>query len=108
MHPGQRNNLDALCKRYSVDNSHRDYHGALLDARILAEVYLAMTGGQAKLTLSAESDLGAVQARRTAPARLDGMRIVVIRAGEAEMAAHEHVLALLDKASGGRTVWRRL
>jgi DNA polymerase-3 subunit epsilon len=108
MHPGQRNNLDALCKRYSVDNSHRDYHGALLDARILAEVYLAMTGGQAKLTLSAESDLGAVQARRTAPARLDGMRIVVIKAGEAEMAAHEHVLALLDKVSGGRTVWRRL
>jgi DNA polymerase-3 subunit epsilon len=108
MHPGQRNNLDALCKRYSVDNSHRDYHGALLDARILAEVYLAMTGGQAKLTLSAESDLSAVQARRTAPARLDGMRIVVIKAGEAEMAAHEHVLALLDKASGGRTVWRRL
>ncbi|MGB6355796.1 MAG: DNA polymerase III subunit epsilon, partial [Steroidobacteraceae bacterium] len=49
MHPGQRNNLDALCKRYSVDNSHRDYHGALLDARILAEVYLAMTGGQAIL-----------------------------------------------------------
>ena len=108
MHPGQRNNLDALCKRYSVDNSHRDYHGALLDARILAEVYLAMTGGQAKLTLSAESDLGAVQERRIAPARLDGVRIAVIRAGEAELAAHEHVLALLDKASGGRTVWRRL
>src|SRR3979490_678367 len=56
MPPGQRNTLDALCKRYSVDNSHRDYHGALLDARILAEVYLAMTGGQAMLTLSAESD----------------------------------------------------
>jgi DNA polymerase-3 subunit epsilon len=65
MHPGQRNNLDALCKRYSVDNSHRDYHGALLDARILAEVYLAMTGGQAKLTLSAESDT----ARSRAPGR---------------------------------------
>src|ERR1700679_407761 len=56
MHPGQRNNLDALCKRYSVDNSHRDYHGALLDARILAEVYLAMTGTQDKLTLSPGSD----------------------------------------------------
>ncbi len=56
MHPGQRNSLDALCKRYSVDNSHREYHGALLDARILAEVYLAMTGGQGSLTLSAESD----------------------------------------------------
>ena len=109
MHPGQRNNLDALCKRYSVDNSHRDYHGALLDARILAEVYLAMTGGQAKLTLSAESDTGAQSgAPNCAGALLDGMRIVVIKASEAEMAAHEHVLALLDKASGGRTVWRRL
>ena len=51
MHPGQRNSLDALCKRYSVDNSRRDYHGALLDARLLAEVYLAMTGGQADLHL---------------------------------------------------------
>jgi DNA polymerase-3 subunit epsilon len=58
--------------------------------------------------LSAESDLNAAQARRNAPTRLDGMRIVVIRAGEAEVAAHEHVLALLDKASGGKTVWRRI
>ena len=70
MHPGQRNNLDALCKRYSVDNSRRDYHGALLDARILAEVYLAMTGGQAKLTLSAESDTARSRARQAAPARI--------------------------------------
>jgi DNA polymerase-3 subunit epsilon len=109
MHPGQRNSLDALCKRYSVDNSHRDYHGALLDARILAEVYLAMTGGQAMLTLSAESDLGAARARRAGPARYaNGARIIVIRPTENEMAAHEHVLALLDKESGGRTVWRRL
>ncbi|HEY4443849.1 MAG TPA: DNA polymerase III subunit epsilon [Steroidobacteraceae bacterium] len=109
MHPGQRNSLDALCKRYSVDNSHRDYHGALLDARILAEVYLAMTGGQAMLTLSAESDLGRSRARQTAPPRYpEGARIIVIRPNETELAAHEHVLALLDKASGGQTVWRRL
>jgi DNA polymerase-3 subunit epsilon len=109
MHPGQRNSLDALCKRYSVDNSHRDYHGALLDARILAEVYLAMTGGQAMLTLSAESDLGRSRARPTAPPRYaQGARIIVIRPNEHELAAHEHVLALLDKASGGQTVWRRL
>src|ERR1700733_13755070 len=109
MHPGQRNNLDALCKRYSVDNSHRDYHGALLDTRILAEVYLAMTGGQAKLTLSAESDTALAQARRAAPLRLDGgIRIIVVRPSESELAAHEQVLALLDKASGGKTVWRRL
>jgi DNA polymerase III subunit epsilon len=108
MHPGQRNNLDALCKRYSVDNSHRDYHGALLDARILAEVYLAMTGGQAKLTLSAESDVSA-NARRSGPARTSSdVRIAVIRADETELIAHEHVLALLDQASGGQTVWRRL
>ena len=108
MHPGQRNNLDALCKRYSVDNSHRDYHGALLDARILAEVYLAMTGGQAKFTLSAESDTARSRARQAAPARPGGIRITVITANEDEMAAHEHVLTLLDKASGGHTVWRTL
>lgn len=109
MHPGQRNNLDALCKRYSVDNSHRDYHGALLDARILAEVYLAMTGGQAKLTLSEESDTARSRARQISPVRLSGgLRIVVIRPNEIELAAHEHVLALLDKESGGRTVWRKL
>jgi len=109
MHPGQRNSLDALCKRYSVDNSHRDYHGALLDARLLAEVYLAMTGGQANLTLSAEVDFGSAQARRTATLYTEGAaRIIVIRPDEAEMAAHEHVLALLDKASGGNTVWRKL
>jgi DNA polymerase III subunit epsilon len=108
MHPGQRNNLDALCKRYSVDNSHRDYHGALLDARILAEVYLAMTGGQAKFTLSAESDTARSRARQAAPARAGGIRITVITANADEIAAHEHVLALLDKASGGQTVWRKL
>ena len=109
MHPGQRNNLDALCKRYSVDNSHRDYHGALLDARILAEVYLTMTGGQAKFMLSAGSDAAPGRARFGKPARAGAdARITVIRAGEEEMAAHEHVLALLDKASGGKTVWRSL
>jgi DNA polymerase III subunit epsilon len=107
MHPGQRNNLDALCKRYSVDNSHRDYHGALLDARILAEVYLAMTGGQANLTLSAESDTARSGAFRAAPLRgAAAAPLIVVRPSEAELAAHEHILALLDKASGGKTVWR--
>src|SRR5450755_896262 len=103
MHPGQRNSLDALCKRYSVDNSHREYHGALLDARILAEVYLAMTGGQGSLTLSAESDTVRSRARHAAPMRLPtDIRIVVINADEEETAAHEHILALLDKASSGK------
>jgi DNA polymerase-3 subunit epsilon len=109
MHPGQRNSLDALCKRYSVDNSHREYHGALLDARILAEVYLAMTGGQATFTLSEESDTARQRAGAAAPLRLShGVRIVVVKASEEELAAHEHALALLDKASHGNTVWRRL
>src|SRR6202048_898333 len=109
MHPGQRNSLDALCKRYSVDNSHREYHGALLDARILAEVYLAMTGGQATFTLSEESDTARSRARHAAPPRFaEGMRIVVVKATDEEMATHEHVLALLDKASRNNTVWRRL
>jgi DNA polymerase-3 subunit epsilon len=109
MHPGQRNSLDALCKRYSVDNSHREYHGALLDARILAEVYLAMTGGQGSLTLSAESDTVRSRARQAAPMRsMTDIRIVVIKASEEETAAHEHILALLDKASSGKTVWRRM
>src|ERR1019366_2641341 len=72
MHPGQRNSLDALCKRYSIDNAQREYHGALLDARILAEVYLAMTGGQAKFTLSEESDTALSRARRAAPLRFGG------------------------------------
>jgi DNA polymerase-3 subunit epsilon len=109
MHPGQRNSLDALCKRYSVDNSHREYHGALLDARILAEVYLAMTGGQATFTLSEESDTARSRARQAAPQRFShGVRIVVVKASEEELAAHEHALMLLDKASRGNTVWRRL
>jgi len=109
MHPGQRNSLDALCKRYSVDNSHREYHGALLDARILAEVYLAMTGGQATFTLSEESDTARSRAWAAAPQRFShGVRIVVVKASEEELAAHEHALALLDKASRGNTVWRRL
>jgi DNA polymerase-3 subunit epsilon len=109
MHPGQRNSLDALCKRYSVDNSRREYHGALLDARILAEVYLAMTGGQAMLTLSDESHRALAKARQAAaPRYAQGARIIVVRPSESEAAAHEHVLALLDKASGGKTVWRTL
>ncbi len=110
MHPGQRNNLDALCKRYSIDNSRRDLHGALLDANILAEVYLAMTGGQANLTLGAQGDGERGEGSRAADGRAGAKpapRIAVLRATEAELAAHEQILALLDKASGGATVWRK-
>jgi DNA polymerase-3 subunit epsilon len=104
MHPGQRNGLDALCKRYGVDNSHRDLHGALLDAELLSDVYLAMTGGQGALILGEErADLafGAV-ARAVRPAGL----LVVRRASETEVAAHARILQVIDKASGGRTAWR--
>src|SRR5579859_5981082 len=109
MHPGQRNSLDALCKRYSVDNSHRDYHGALLDARLLAEVYLAMTGGQATLVLSAETDTIRMRTRLEMPVPgLGESRSAVVEASAEELLAHERLLALLDRASAGKTVWRTL
>jgi DNA polymerase III subunit epsilon len=109
MHPGQRNSLDALCKRYAVDNSHRDYHGALLDARLLAEVYLAMTGGQATLVLSAESDTIRSRTRLEMPnPELGAGKIIIVEASQEELCAHEQLLAVLDKASAGKTVWRAL
>jgi DNA polymerase-3 subunit epsilon len=106
MHPGQRNGLDALCKRYSVDNSHRELHGALLDARILLDVYLAMTGGQSALILgdetSAASKIATPQQRAARPIG----ELKVIRASSDELALHERTLAALDKSSGGKTLWR--
>jgi DNA polymerase-3 subunit epsilon len=105
MHPGQRNGLDALCKRYSVDNSHRDLHGALLDADLLLEVYLAMTGGQGALTLD-ESGQATERREAARKARRPRGTLVVIRASAAELQAHEQRLAALDRSSGGRTVWR--
>lgn len=107
MHPGQRNGLDALCKRYSVDNSHRDLHGALLDADLLLEVYLAMTGGQGALTLDEAGAATEVRASRKKAKRPRGT-LVVVRASEQELRAHEQRLVALDKSSGGKTLWRAL
>jgi len=105
MHPGQRNNLDALCKRYSIDNSRRELHGALLDARILADVYLAMTGGQAALAL-AESTASAAGAAQTIRALVrPDIPLVVITANDDELAAHAAMLAVIAKASGGKCLW---
>jgi DNA polymerase-3 subunit epsilon len=106
-HPGQRNSLDALCKRYSVDNSQRDLHGALLDARLLLEVYLAMTGGQGALTLDkptqdASSPGSGARAARQRPSG----RLIVRCADASELQAHEKMLEVLDHASGGKTSWR--
>jgi DNA polymerase-3 subunit epsilon len=107
LHPGQRNSLDALCKRYSVDNSARELHGALLDARILADVYLAMTGGQSALALTehgapARGMEGARAAR--VPVR-SAVPLVVLRATPEELAGHEAMLAVIASASGGRALW---
>jgi DNA polymerase-3 subunit epsilon len=106
LHPGQRNSLDALCKRYSVDNSRRDYHGALLDARILADVYLAMTGGQGALTLGTEEAGPAVATKAARRRSRRAITIPVIRAPEAELAEHETVLDAIAKASGGKVLFR--
>ena len=107
MHPGHRNGLDALCKRYSVDNSHRDLHGALLDADLLLEVYLAMTGGQGALTL--DEGTAATESRSTTRRiKRPAGTLLVVRATASELQSHENRLAALDKASSGRTVWRTL
>ena len=107
LHPGQRNSLDALCKRYRIDNSGRDLHGALLDAQLLADVYLAMTGGQASLLLGQDSP--AAQALAAEPERVerDGLQLRVPPASPEELAAHESVLALLDEACPQGALWRR-
>jgi DNA polymerase-3 subunit epsilon len=106
MHPGQRNNLDALCKRYSIDNSRRDLHGALLDARILADVYLAMTGGQGALALAETTSSSSAAEGRTVRALVrPSVPLVVITATEEELAAHAAMLAVISKASGGKCLW---
>ena len=110
-HPGQRNNLDALCQRYDVDNSQRDLHGALLDAEILADVYLAMTGGQTTFQLSdasansGDGGPGSQQIRRLATGRA---ALPVIAATPAERSAHEAQLDAIAASSGGRVLWREL
>jgi len=108
IHPGQRNSLDALCKRYSVDNSRRDFHGALLDAQLLADVYLAMTGGQGALSLDQEAPGKKAQARRVERADRDALKLKVIRATRQEIEAHEHQLSLIDEASDEGVVWKKL
>jgi DNA polymerase-3 subunit epsilon len=104
MHPGQKNNLDALCKRYGIDNSHRTLHGALLDAEILADVYLLMTGGQTKLKLASS---GSSDADATAIRRLNrtGNKLKVIKASADELEQHEARLDIVQNA-GGKCLWR--
>lgn len=106
-HPGQKNNLDALCRRYEIDNSNRELHGALLDSEILADVYLAMTGGQVSLSLATEEPEKATSdeiEQGTSTLQQRG-RLRVIKATETELTAHEENLQRLQKASGGQCVW---
>ena len=108
LHPGQRNSLDALCKRYGVDNLSRELHGALLDARILCDVYLAMTGGQGALSLHAQAgaDDGATRAGRAR--RHSVVEIPIVRVTADELAAHEQALDSVAKASSGKCLFRDL
>jgi DNA polymerase III subunit epsilon len=109
MFPGKRNSLDALCDRLEVDNSGRTLHGALLDAELLADVYINMTRGQNALVMDVDTD-----DRHSGAAHLSGTRVdlstlslPVITASEQELSAHEDVLAQIDKSSGAQTVWRK-
>jgi DNA polymerase-3 subunit epsilon len=106
-HPGQRNTLDALCRRYAVDNSHRELHGALLDARLLLDVYLAMTGGQGALILGTEETGAFSAADAVIRAVRPAIQLLVVLASAEEVEAHERYLGLLDTASGGQCLWKR-
>jgi DNA polymerase-3 subunit epsilon len=105
MYLGKRNSLDALCDRLGVDNSGRTLHGALLDAELLADVYINLTRGQEALLIDAGGDEGQVGSEESVD--LSGFLLPVIRANAQEQAAHEDQLSQLDKASGGKTLWRQ-
>jgi DNA polymerase-3 subunit epsilon len=105
MYPGKRNSLDALCDRYGISNAHRTLHGALLDAELLAEVYLAMTRGQESLTMDLAEPAAAAN-QVDAGAAVPLADIVVLPASAEELAEHEALLDKLDKEAKGSCVWR--
>jgi len=105
LHPGKKNSLDALCERYGIDHSARMLHGALLDAQLLAEVYLAMTRGQESLAMEVETPSASAAATEAGAGKLD---LVVLRATPEELAAHAKQLEEIDRASGGACLWKKL
>jgi len=107
MHPGQQNSLDALAKRYQVDNSRRKLHGALLDAGILAEVYLAMTGGQTSLALEGEVGQTTLQVA-AAPVAREGVELVVFKATDEELDAHRNMLRRLARSAAAPVLWNEI
>ena len=106
MFPGKRNSLDALCDRLEVDNSGRTLHGALLDAELLADVYINMTRGQEALMIDA-GDASSDTQREIVTVDLRHYELPVLMANAQETAAHDDVLSQLDKSSGGKTIWRQ-
>ena len=108
MFPGKRNSLDALCERFGISNAHRTLHGALLDAELLAEVYLAMTRGQESLVIDMLADTPAHGAAKTTRVSLSQFDLPVITASDDELAAHAAVLDELDKAKKAPCVWRQV
>lgn len=108
MFPGKRNSLDALCGRLEVDNSGRTLHGALLDAELLADVYINMTRGQDALLIEVDTDDDVVTTSEVPRIDLASIVLPVLVASDDELAAHEAVLAQLDKSAGGKTIWRNL
>ena len=107
MHPGQKNNLDALCKRYEVNNAHRELHGALLDAEILADVYLMMTGGQTDLLLGGKNDEAHSSAGGIRRLATDRPALRVIRAVGEDQLAHEARLQAISDANGSPCLWQQ-
>ena len=106
MHPGQKNTLDALCKRYYIDNSNRELHGALLDSEILADVYLAMTGGQTRLTLNDSDEAGHEETIQRLSADREPLKI--LRATEQELINHENYMDMIEEKSDGEVIWRTI
>lgn len=107
-HPAQKNNLDALARRYGADHRERTYHGALLDTEILADVYLAMTGGQVGLGLHDDADGEGGQQEMIQRLSTNRPPLKIIKATEQELSEHETRLGIIDKACGGSSVWRQL
>ena len=106
LNPGRKASLDALCERYAINNTHRTLHGALLDARLLAECYLAMTRGQESLMMELETPASAAAA--LAALQIDVSSLIVVPALAEELALHERYLDSLDKEAKGGSVWRKL
>lgn len=106
MHPGQKNNLDALCKRYGINNEHRELHGALLDSEILADVYLAMTGGQTSLSLGSDESSKSGEPQGIRRLSADRRPLPVIRAADNELALHDSLMDVIEKKSGGTPLWK--